>query len=60
MKKVKLNLVEIDGNAYAIMAAFQRQARREGWTTEEIDEVLNEAKSGDYDNLIYTIVSRCE
>jgi len=29
-KKVKLTLVGIDGNAYSIMGAFQKAARRQG------------------------------
>ena len=36
-KKVKLELVGLDGNAFFLMGAFQRQARREKWTQEEID-----------------------
>lgn len=43
-KTVNLELVGVDGNAYAVMGAFSRQARREGWTQEEIDLVLEEAK----------------
>lgn len=58
-KTVKLDLVEINGNAFAIMGAFQQQARREGWTKEEIDLVLDEARSGDYDHLLQTIISYC-
>jgi len=60
MRKVKLNLVGIDGNAFALMGAFQKQARLEGWTKEEISEVLNEAKSSDYDHLVNTLSNRCE
>lgn len=59
-KKVKLNLVGINGDAFAIMGAFQRQAKKENWSQEEIDEVLNEARSGDYNNLLGTISERCE
>ena len=58
-KTVNLRLVGIDGNAYAIMGAFQKQARIENWTEEEIQTVLTEAKSGDYDHLINTIDSHC-
>ena len=47
-KKVRLKLVGLDGNAFFLMGAFARQARREGWTKAEIDAVLNEAKSSDY------------
>lgn len=59
-KTVKLNLVGIDGNAFAIMGVFQKQARKEGWTPEEIKVVLDEAQSGDYDNLLCTIMDHCE
>ena len=59
MKKVKLKLVGLDGNAFNIMGHFQRQARKEGWTTEEIDVVLEDAMSSDYHHLLATIAKRC-
>ena len=59
-KTVNLDLVGTDGNAFAIMAVFQRQARREGWTPDEIKAVLKEAKSGDYNHLLATISNHCE
>lgn len=59
MKKVNLKMVGLDGNAFAIMGAFQRQARKEGWTKEEINTVLDEARSGDYYNLINVIAEHC-
>lgn len=59
-KKIKLNLSELDGNAFVLMAAFQRQARREQWTPEEIKSVLDECRSGDYDNLLCTLMDVCE
>jgi len=55
-KKIDLELEGIDGNAFAIMGAFSKQARREGWSKEEIDEVLDEARTGDYDHLLQTIM----
>ncbi len=56
-KKIDLDLSEIpDGNAFSILGAFQRQARKEDWTQEEIDLILDEAKSGDYDHLLQTIM----
>lgn len=59
-KKVKLKLVGVDGNAFAIMGAFQQQAKREGWTDEEIKAVLTEAKSGhSYEHLVSTIADHC-
>ena len=57
--KINLKMVGLDGNAFAIMGAFQRQARKEGWTQEEINEVLDEARSGDYSHLISTIANHC-
>jgi len=59
-KTVNLNLIGINGNAYAIMSAFQKQARKEGWTSKEIEAVLKEAKSGDYNHLLATIENHCE
>lgn len=55
-KKINLALAGLDGKAFAILGAFQRQARREGWTKEEIDTVLTKARSGDYHHLLSTIV----
>jgi len=59
-KKIKLQLVGLDGNAFYLMGAFARQARREGWTSEEIDVVLDDARSGDYDNLIQVLMKHTE
>jgi hypothetical protein len=55
-KKVKLELVGLDGNAFALMGAFQQQAHKEKWTKEEIDLVLDECCSGDYDHLLTTLM----
>lgn len=38
-KTVKLRLVGLDGNAFFILGAFTRAARREGWAEAEIDAV---------------------
>jgi hypothetical protein len=59
-KTVNLDLVGLDGNAYSLMGAFQRQARREGWSQEEINTVLYKAKSGDYDNLLCVLMDHCD
>jgi len=54
-KKVKLKLVGLDSNAFALIGAFQKQARKENWTPEEIKLVRDEAMSGDYDHLLATL-----
>lgn len=59
-KYVSLDLTDSNGNAFAIMANFQRAAKREGWKSEEIDKVLTEAKSGDYNHLLGTILDHCK
>lgn len=59
-KKVEMTLVGLDGNAFALMGAFQREARRQGWEKDEIDIVLDECKSGDYDHLLATLMEYTE
>ena len=59
VKKIKLRLVGLDSNAFILMGAFGRQARKEGWTEKEIDAVLEEAKTGDYDHLLATLMKHC-
>ena len=56
-KKVKLNLVGVDSNAFAVMGTFSKEARRQGWDKTEIDAVLEEATSGDYNHLLATIIA---
>lgn len=60
MKKVKLNLVGLDGNVYYLLWAFQTAARKQGWTKEEIDAVTHDATSGDYDHLFRTLIKNTE
>jgi len=59
-KRVSLNLVGLDGNAFALMGAFSAQARREKWTKDEIDSVLKECTSGDYNHLLAVLTDHCE
>ncbi len=59
-KTVNLDLVGVNGNAFAIMGVFQRQAKREGWTQDEIKQVLDETKSKDYNYLLATIENHCK
>ena len=59
-KKVKLELVGLDGNAFALMGAFQKAARRQGWNQAEIKVVLDECMTGDYNHLLYTLANYTE
>jgi len=59
-KKIKLELVGLNGNAFALLGAFRRAARKQGWSPDEIEKVMIEATSGNYDNLLRVLVSYCE
>jgi len=59
-KSVNLQLEGLNGNAFALMGAFQKQARIENWKPEEIKAVLDEAKSSDYDYLLFVLSNHCE
>lgn len=60
MKTVKLKLVGLDGNAFAILGAFKKAAKRSGWSDVEIKAVFDEATSGDYNNLLAVIMKYTE
>lgn len=60
VKKIKLNLVGLDSNAFALMGHFRRQALREKWSQGEIKEVLDKCMSGDYNNLLNVLMEHCE
>ena len=59
-KRVRMNLVGLDGNAFALMGAFQKNARRQGWTQDQIDKVLDECTSGDYNHLLRVLIAHTE
>lgn len=58
-KTISLQLVGLNGNAFNLMGAFANQARKEKWSKSEIDTVLNEAMSKDYDHLLQVLVAHC-
>lgn len=60
MKKVNLKLVGLDGNTFSLLGAFRNQARKEGWTSQEIGDVTKDAMSGDYNHLLAVLSSHCE
>lgn len=52
----KVKLVGTDGNAYALMGRCTRAARKANWPKETIDEVMEEAITGDYNHLLATLM----
>ena len=58
-EKLNLKLLELDGNAFSLIGAFQKQAAKEGWTKEEIEGVLKDAMGGDYNHLVKVLSEQC-
>ena len=56
MKKVKMTLEGLDGNAFSLMGAFKTNAEKQGWSKEEIKEALDDCMSGDYNHLLCTLM----
>ena len=46
------SLVGVNGNAYSIMVYTQRAMRNAGFNKADIDSMLDDAMSSDYNNLI--------
>lgn len=56
-QKLDLDLEGLDGNAFALLAHANKIAKRVGWNKEQIDELMDEAQSGDYDHLLQTLMN---
>lgn len=59
-KKPVLELIGNDGNAFAILGAATKVAKKAGWSEEKIKTYLSEARSGDYDDLLQTTMEYFE
>lgn len=60
VEKVEFDLVGQDGNAISLLISWKRAARNQGWDEKEIEKVIEEASSSDYDNLIKTLMDHSE
>ena len=49
---IEVELVGQDGNAFAILGACRKAARRGNVPNDEIETFCNEAMAGDYDHLL--------
>lgn len=56
-KKVEGTLVGVDGNAFAILGHWSRLARRQHWSSEDIEKVLDVCYGGDYNQLVSTLTT---
>lgn len=55
--QVEVKMVGEDGNAYSILGRVARAMRREGISEDEINVFRAEAKSGDYNHLLATVMN---
>ena len=56
VEKPPLKLVGEDGNAFFILGRAQGAMRSAGWPVELREKVMDEAKSGDYNHLLATMM----
>ena len=57
MKKLNLKLEELNGNAFALIGYFRKEAKRAGWSDEETKKVQYDAISDDYSHLLQVLMS---
>lgn len=50
------DLTSVDANAFNLIGHWQKAAKKAGWSKEDIDIVLEECRSGDYDNLVCVLL----
>lgn len=50
--EIVIDLTGPDGNAFALMGAAKRFAKQLCYDKPEIDKILNDMQSGDYENLL--------
>ena len=60
MSKPKVALSGRDGNAFVVLGACLRAAKKAGWTAEQVAAWRAEAEAGDYDHLLQTAMKHFE
>ena len=50
--EIVIDLTGPEGNAFVLLGYAQRFAKQLGYEEEEIDELMEDMQSGDYENLI--------
>jgi hypothetical protein len=60
MSKPVLKIIGENGNAFAILGAAQRAAKKAEWSKDKIDKIMEEARSGDYDHLLRVMTENFE
>ena len=57
---MKLQLEGLNGNAFNLLAYFRQAARRQGWSSDEVQAVIDEATKADYYHLLATLLNNTE
>jgi hypothetical protein len=52
LDKPKLKLAGTDGNAFALIGAAFRSAKKARWTSDQLNQFKIDATKGDYDHLL--------
>jgi len=55
-QRPRVKLIGEDGNAFAILGACRRAARKANWTDEQWSEFETKATDGDYDRLLLVVM----
>lgn len=50
--EVKMDWASVKDNAFAMLGAFRKAARRQGYPQADIDRVIDDARSEDYEHLV--------
>lgn len=59
LKLPNFDLQSVDGNAFSLMGHWQKAARKAGWSQEDIDVALEQFRSGNYDDLVSSMMDVC-
>lgn len=57
---VDVSLLGTNGNAFALMAAWRKAARQQGTPDSEIEAVIADCTSGDYEHLLDVLIANSE
>ncbi len=60
MTKKKFSLVGVDGNAFCVLGYMQDCMEKTNYNEDEIDKVVKEATSGDYNHLLGVCAGQIE
>ena len=50
--EVALDFDRVEETDYALLGAFRKAARRQGYPQSDIDRVIDDARSGNYEHLV--------